>query len=82
MEGRQITIRLALAASGLLLAIGAAEFALRLMAGSAVVSGDAAAVAAAPADGGAGIMHREGLDGTGLGGSKAWNRTPEIRTRR
>ncbi len=67
MEGRQITIRLALAAAGLSLAIGAAEFALRFMAGAAVVASDAAVETAPRADGGAGIMHREGLDGTGLG---------------
>ena len=66
MEGRQITIRLALAAAGLLLTIGAAEFALRFMSGSAAVD-DAVVEPADPEHGRAGIMHREGLDGTGLG---------------
>jgi tetratricopeptide (TPR) repeat protein len=67
LVARQTTIHLVLAASGLLLAIGAAEFALRLIAGPAIVAKDAAVEVTAPADGGAGIMHREGLDGTGLG---------------
>lgn len=66
MEGRQITIRLALAAAGLLLTIGAAEFTLRFMPGSAAVD-DAAVEPADPEHGRAGIMHREGLDDTGLG---------------
>ena len=72
VSGRQITLRLALAAGGIALAFLAAELALRLADGAA--AGDAAATDGKQG----GIMHRQGLDGTGLG----WVPIPGIRRRR
>ena len=72
MSGRQITLRLALVAGGIALASLAAELALRSIDGT--VAGDAGAASGKQG----GIMHRQGLDGTGLG----WVPKPKIRRRK